>query len=188
MTSVKKFWTAILAIIALVIIGYIQLNSEEQLVVNYHSEEPTFKSKQMVTFAYEPTGQLAYKLTAEEVENFAEQKSTWFTQPVLVIYDKTKAATWTVRSDKAKLTNNRQLYLYDNIVIDNLQVAPQIKQILAQEAFLNMLTQDITSDKQVTIIGPTFQSKGEKMKGNLKEKSAKLLDKVQTIYLPQAHN
>lgn len=188
MSNTRKFFTAILIITALILIGFQQTENGDQLTFEYNSEYPTYQSRQMATLAYEPTGKLGYRLIAQEVEHYAELKDTWFTQPILTVYDKNTQPSWTIKSDRAKLTNSRQLYLYGNIEVENLEANPQIKQLFADNAHIDLITQDITSDSEVTLLGPFFSSTGLKMSGNLRDRSANLIDNVRTEYTPQNQN
>ena len=188
MSTTQKSFTVLLTLIALVLIGLQQTdnNNNDKLKIEYSTEEPTYQSQKMVTLAYEPTGKLGYKLIAEEVKHYAELKNTWFTKPFVTVFSKDAEPGWTIKADRAKLTNSRQLYLYGNIEVDNLEQNPQIKQIIADNAHIDLVTQNISSDSEVTLLGPFFSSTGLKMTGNLREKTANLIDNVATKYTPQS--
>ena len=47
---------------------------------------------------------------------------------------------------------------------------------------MNLVSQDVTSDDQVTLYGRSFNSTGMKMRGNLRTKNAELIEKVKTSY------
>lgn len=49
-------------------------------------------------------------------------------------------------------------------------------------AQINLVTQDVTSEDLVTLYGTTFNSSGLKMRGNLRSKNAELIEKVRTSY------
>jgi lipopolysaccharide export system protein LptC len=188
MSKTQKSFTILLSIVALVLIGLTQTdnNRNEQMAIEYNTEEPTYQSQHMVTLAYEPTGMLGYRLVAEEVKHYAELKDTWFTKPLVTVFNKNTDPGWTIKADQAKLTNSRQLYLYGHIEVNNLEENPQIKQIITDSAHIDLVTQNISSDSEVTLLGPFFSSNGLKMTGNLKEKTANLIDNVTTKYLPQS--
>lgn len=190
MSKTQKIFTVLLSIIALVLIGLQQTENinNNQLIIDYNTDQPTYQSQHMVTLAYEPTGMLGYRLVADEVKHYAELKDTWFTKPLLTVYDKNTEASWTIKSDQAKLTNSRQLYLYGHIQVENLEPNPQIKQIIADNAHIDLITQDITSDSEVTLLGPFFSSTGLRMSGNLQERTANLIDNVVTKYTPQSQS
>lgn len=90
MNKLKSWFTLILAIIALGLIGWNYTNNTEfgdgEIV---DDGQPTYQSKSSISFVYEPTGILGYKLVADDVKNYAQQKFTWFTNPVLTTYSPT---------------------------------------------------------------------------------------------------
>ena len=109
-------------------------------------------------------------------------------QPVLTTFDvndANKVATWSVKADKAKLTNDRMLYLYGHVEITALTPDSQLRRITTDNAQVNLVTQDVSSDDLVTLYGTTFNSSGLKMRGNLRSKTAKLIEKVRTSYETQ---
>ncbi|PHM39748.1 LPS export ABC transporter periplasmic protein LptC [Xenorhabdus mauleonii] len=188
MSKIQSWLIAALVLIALVLIGWnlssVNDDSSSSIVDDGH---PTYQTQEAVTFVYDPEGKLVYKLVADDVKNFADTKLTWFTKPVLTTYDpnspsENPTATWTVSSVKAKLTNDKMLYLYGDVRVNSLTEASQLQQIKTDNATVNLTTQDIASDDRVTITGIGLQSVGMKMRGNLRNKTAELIEKVTTQY------
>jgi lipopolysaccharide export system protein LptC len=130
---------------------------------------------------YSPEGALNYRLIAQHVEYFSADAITWFTQPVTT-FDKDKIPEWSIKADKAKLTNDRMLYLYGHVEVNALTADSQLRKITTDNAQINLITQDVASDDQVTLYGTTFNSSGLKMRGNLRSKNAELIEKVRTSY------
>ena len=151
-----------------------------QVVVN--NNDPTYKSEHTDTLVYNPEGALSYRLIAQHVEYYSDQAVSWFTQPVLTTFDKAKIPTWSVKADKAKLTNDRMLYLYGHVEVNALVPDSQLRRITTDNAQINLVTQDVTSEDLVTLYGTTFNSSGLKMRGNLRSKNAELIEKVRTSY------
>lgn len=180
-----KFWvTIILLLVALGLIGWNLSGSSEDsndgIIVN--DGQPSYQAKDSQTFVHEPSGELAYKLVASEVQNFAQEKITWFTEPVLTTYDPDSTPTWVVRAKKAKLTNDKMLYLYGDVQVESLTTDTQLQRILTESAVVNLTTQDISSEDEVTILGVGLKSVGMKMRGNMRNRSAELIEKVNTYY------
>ncbi len=107
---------------------------------------------------------------------------SWFENPVMTTYDENKIPTWSVRADKAKLTKDRMLYLYGHVEVNSLTQQAQIDRIKTDNAVVNLVTQDVTSEDQVTLYGRSFNSTGMKLRGNLRKKTAELIEKVKTSY------
>ena len=171
--------------LSLAVLGMIGINMAEkddtaQVVVN--NNDPTYKSEHTDTLVYNPEGALSYRLIAQHVEYYSDQAVSWFTQPVLTTFDKDKIPTWSVKADKAKLTNDRMLYLYGHVEVNALVPDSQLRRITTDNAQINLVTQDVTSEDLVTLYGTTFNSSGLKMRGNLRSKNAELIEKVRTSY------
>nr|WP_250845199.1 LPS export ABC transporter periplasmic protein LptC [Escherichia coli] len=97
-------------------------------------------------------------IDCQHVEYYSDQAVSWFTQPVLTTFDKDKIPTWSVKADKAKLTNDRMLYLYGHVEVNALVPDSQLRRITTDNAQINLVTQDVTSEDLVTLYGTTFNS------------------------------
>ncbi|KKF67140.1 lipopolysaccharide transporter, partial [Vibrio parahaemolyticus] len=80
--------------------------------------------------------------------------------------------TWSINADKDKLTEDRMLYLYGHVEVTALVPDAQLRRITTDNAQINLVTQDVTSEDLVTLYGTTFNSSGLKMRGNLLNKNA----------------
>lgn len=191
MSNAKKWLIVILSLVVLGLIGWNlagnDSNSAEDKVIN--DGQPNYQTDDSVTFVYNPTGNLAYKLVSEKIDNYTEGKITWFSKPVLTTYNEAGEPTWAVKAFKARLTNDRILYLYSDVQVDSLTKESQIQRITTESAVVNLTTQDVSSDDKVTIIGQGLNSTGMKMKGNLRTKTAELIEDVKTHYVlqPEEH-
>jgi len=182
MSKTRRWVIIVLALIVLVLIGVNLADREQPAPVNANSSDPTYKSEHTDTVVYNPEGALNYRLIAQHVEYFSAEAITWFTQPVLTTFDKDKTPVWSIKADKAKLTNDRMLYLYGHVEVNALTADAQLRKITTDNAQINLVTQDVTSDDQVTLYGTTFHSTGLKMRGNLRSKTAELIEKVRSSY------
>ncbi|WP_313118670.1 LPS export ABC transporter periplasmic protein LptC [Pantoea septica] len=179
MSKSRRWITLILALIALVLIGWnLTSQDDSSAPVAANDQEPTYTSANSNTVVYNPQGALAYKLVSDKVTYFATDEVSWFDKPVMTTYDENKVPTWSVRADKAKLTKDRMLYLYGHVEVNTLTQDSQLQRIKT----VNLVSQDVTSDDQVTLFGRGFNSTGMKMRGNLRTKNAELIEKVKTYY------
>jgi len=181
--SKTRRWVIILlslAILVLIGVNLADRDDTEQVVVN--NNDPTYRSENTDTVVYSPEGALNYRLIAQHVEYFSEEALSWFTQPVLTTFDKDKVPTWSIKSDKAKLTDDRMLYLYGHVEVNALTADSQLRKITTDNAQINLITQDVTSNDLVTLYGTTFNSSGLKMRGNLRSKNEELIEKVRPSY------
>lgn len=183
MSKTRRWITLILALVAIVLIGWnLTGNDSDSDAAKSDSTEPTYMSDNSHTVVYNPEGGLSYKLVSDKVTYFQAEAISWFDNPVMTTYDENKIPTWSVRADKAKLTNDRMLYLYGHVEVNSLTKDAQLERIKTDNAQINLTTQDVTSDDQVTLYGSSFNSTGMKMRGNLRKKTAELIEKVKTSY------
>ncbi|QIQ22324.1 LPS export ABC transporter periplasmic protein LptC [Zophobihabitans entericus] len=180
----KKSWIYIILIVLAISIYYYQTGPD---AVDYDpslsaSEAPTYQSNDMLTVVYDPSGDLLYKIVATKVQYFENTGETHFENPNVTLYDKEKSASWNAKSNTAILTKNRILYLYEQVEFNNLTPNAQLERISMDNAKVNLITQIITSEDEVKIQGPGFYSTGDKLRGNLREKTANLLENVKTYY------
>jgi len=183
MSTAKRWTIYLLMVIVLILIGWnlADFNNKSQ-VEAVNNNDPTYQSQHSVTIVYSPTGKLSYKLVAEAAKYYTADELSWFTQPVMTLFDENAVATWSVRADRAKLTKDRMLYLYGQVEVNSLTTTSQLEKIKTDNAQVNLITQDVSSDDEVTLFGTNFTSNGMKMRGNLREKTAELIDKVKTNY------
>ena len=182
MSKTRRWVIILLSLVALVLIGLNLADKEDSGPVTTNAGDPTYKSEHTDTVVYSPEGALSYRLIAEHVEYFSDQSLSWFTRPVLTTFDAAKVPTWSIKADKAKLTNDRMLYLYGHVEINALTEDAQLRKITTDNAQVNLITQDVSSDDLVTLYGTTFNSSGLRMRGNLRSKNAELIEKVRTSY------
>ncbi|MGK7246947.1 LPS export ABC transporter periplasmic protein LptC [Buttiauxella agrestis] len=182
MSKTRRWVIILLSLLVLILIGVNLVDKDAVAPPTVNTNEPTYKSEHSTTLAYSPEGALNYRLVAEHVEYFSETAVSWFTNPVMTQYDENKVATWSLRADRAKLTNDWMLYLYGNVVLTALTPDSQLRKITTDNAQVNLVTQDVASDDQVTLYGTSFNSTGLKMRGNLRSKNAELIEKVRTSY------
>lgn len=182
MSKTRRWVIILLSLAVLVLIGVNLTDRDDDSEVAVNNSDPTYRSEHTDTVVYSPEGALNYRLIAQHVEYFSDQAVSWFTQPVLTTFDENKVPTWSIRSDKAKLTDDRMLYLYGHVEVNALTAESQLRKITTDNAQINLITQDVTSNDLVTLYGTTFNSSGLKMRGNLRSQNAELIEKVRTSY------
>lgn len=183
MSKTRRWITLLLTLIAIILIGWnLTGNDDDRGQVETNGQEPTYTSANSSTVVYNPTGSLSYKLVSDKVTYFSDDEISWFDNPLMTTYDENKIPAWSVRADKAKLTKDRMLYLYGHVEVNSLAKDAQLERIKTDNAQVNLVTQDVMSNDQVTLYGRSFNSTGMKMRGNLRTKTAELIEKVKTNY------
>ena len=154
----------------LVLIGVNLADRDDTQAEVVNTSDPTYKSDHSDTVVYSPEGALNYRLVAQHVEYFSDDGTSWFTQPVLTTFDTDKVPTWSIKSDRAKLTNDRMLYLYGHVEVNALTADAQLRK-LRRITPRSTGHPDVTSQDLVTLYGTTFNSSGLRMRGNLRSKT-----------------
>lgn len=90
--------------------------------------------------------------------------------------------SWKLSADQAKITDDKILYLDNNVAIQSLLPESKIHSLNTSSAVVNLTTQDITSDTMVSVAGQGFTTTGKSMIGNLRQQVATLKEQVQTHY------
>ncbi|MDT9587254.1 MAG: LPS export ABC transporter periplasmic protein LptC [Candidatus Arsenophonus melophagi] len=182
--SACKFWfNIILIIMVLALIGWNLVDFHQQkLPTMINNNQSNYQIGHAVTHVYDPMGKLAYKLITDETQYFSSNKSSFFINPVLTRYDTKSIPSWRICAKSATLTNDNMLYLHANVQVNNLNPTSDLQQILTENAIINLMTQDVSCNKKVTIIGLGFRSVGMQMQGNMKTHSIELIENVKTYY------
>lgn len=182
MSKTRRWIIFLLALAVLVMIGINLADKNTPPAPGVNGNTPTYQSEKSTTLAYNPEGALNYRLVADRAEYYSADGISWFTKPVMTSYDKNKVATWAISADRAKLTSDNMLYLYGHVEVNALAPDSQLRKITTDNATVNLVTQDVSSENLVTLYGTTFNSSGLKMRGNLRDKTARLIDKVKSSY------
>ena len=156
MSKARRWVIIVLSLAVLVMIGINMAEKDDTAQVVVNNNDPTYKSEHTDTLVYNPEGALSYRLIAQHVEYYSDQAVSWFTQPVLTTFG--------------------------HVEVNALVPDSQLRRITTDNAQINLVTQDVTSEDLVTLYGTTFNSSGLKMRGNLRSKNAELIEKVRTSY------
>ncbi|OCG25824.1 LPS export ABC transporter periplasmic protein LptC [Gilliamella sp. Fer1-1] len=150
------------------------------------SDKPIYQSDDMLTDIYDLSGELVYKIESSNVRYFDDAGKTAFDLPNLTLYDQNHVATWHIKAKKAELTNDKLLYLYTDVQLDNLTQEAQLKQVKTDNAVVDLTSQIVTSKDPVIINGVGFYSTGVGLAGDLHAKTANILENVKTYYNTEA--
>jgi len=82
----------------------------------------------------------------------------------------------------ATLTRDKLLYLNEQVILTNLLPDSQLHKVMTDNARVDLTTQMVTSSDPVTIEGTNFSSTGTGLLGNLRNKTADILENVKTYY------
>ncbi|MGL9759729.1 MAG: LPS export ABC transporter periplasmic protein LptC [Symbiopectobacterium sp.] len=183
MNKTERWLTALLTLIVLILIDCNLMDQDSAPQTETQDNvAPTYTSDETITRVFNLQGSLNYRLVAQRVEYFNAEQLTWFTAPVAILFNEQGSATWSVKADRAKLKKDNMLFLYGHVEVNSLIDDSQLRQIKTDNLQVNLATQDIASNDEVTLYGASFLSNGMKMRGNLRKKTAELIEKVKTSY------
>ncbi|CUR53695.1 Lipopolysaccharide export system protein LptC [Serratia symbiotica] len=143
---------------------------------------PIYQIKKIITISYNSIGKINYKLKAENIICNKKNELNMLNKVIIGFFDKNSSNTWLICSNYAKLNHNKILYLYGNVIINNLNSILKIQKIKTNNAQINLINQNIFSNEKVIFYGKNFISYGMKMYGNLKTKKIELINNVKTKY------
>ena len=185
-------WNIILSVIALGLLAWFyRLNQDDNHFTELIKSEdrPEYIGQKMETVVYSPSGKKQYLATSLQVEYYTADGHTDFQQPKVTLLElnmpnanTAEKESWELRADKARLTKDNMLYLEGNVVAQSLSPLSRLQRIETESAVVNLTTQDIRSDKMVTLNGQNFSSTGLKLTGNLQQQVANLKEQVKTHY------
>ncbi|RKS86020.1 lipopolysaccharide export system protein LptC [Orbus hercynius] len=180
----KKNIIYILLIILIIGIYYYQREeSNANLVETIDlATQPIYQSDRMETTIYDPVGNLSYKIIASQVKHFDSQGETLFQMPNITLYNRDVIETWHISANQSTLTRDKLLYLEGNVILQNILPDSQLQKIITDNATVDLTTQVVTSKDFVTIEGTNFTSTGTGLFGNLRNKTADILENVKTYY------
>ncbi|SNC59054.1 LPS export ABC transporter periplasmic protein LptC [Sodalis endosymbiont of Henestaris halophilus] len=130
----------VLGLLALVLIGWNVMeidSSPAQAPIN--TIEPTYQSEYTTMVVYNKVGGIQYKLIADQMNYFSESQITWLTQPIATTFDEKTVPIWILKADKAKLTQDKKLYLYGHVQMDILNDSSHPTRITTNNTIINLV-------------------------------------------------
>ncbi|CAJ0993351.1 LPS export ABC transporter periplasmic protein LptC [Pantoea sp. Nvir] len=183
MSKSRRWITLILALIALLLLGWNLTSKDESSALSAtKNQTSTYISMNSNTIIYNTEGALIYRITSDKITYFTVNKVSWFHNPAITTYDEHQVPNWSARADTARLSNDHMLYLYGHVEVNTLMHNSQLQFIKTDSARVSLISQNVTSNDKVIFFGRGFRSAGMKMCGNLKKKTAQLIGKVKTYY------
>ncbi len=89
-----------MTVIVLALIGWNMTDFSDETTRPVNDQDPTYQSQHTVTVVYNPAGKLNYKLVAEDAKYYTAGELSWFTQPVMTLFDENAVATVSSRRSR----------------------------------------------------------------------------------------
>ncbi len=174
----------ILIIIVAILIGwYFKLQQDSDNLENLIKREgqPEYVGDKIITSVYDNSGKIQYLAQADEIKNYEETGKVELVNPLLNLFNNiTALKEWKITSSDAEISKDKMLHLVGNVKIYSLNSESKLQQIETEELFINLNTQDISTDKDIHASGVGLYTKGKGFIGNLKKQIGTLKSNVKT--------
>lgn len=179
----KYIWQLLLLISGSLAAIYLLLDNNTELATsNTTTAKPIIYSSNVINSSFTKDGKLNYRLAAEQIEFAIETNQTTFTAPILTVFHNGIKKEWLVTANKAILSKSRYIKLSGNVTLRNLNQSLLFNNITTETLDLDLESKDFSTLKPIVLSGENILSSGTGLKGNLKKKAVKILEKVKTKY------
>lgn len=164
--------------------GYYLLDKERKadIQVAPNFELPMFSGDKLSNTSYDQKGTRNYVITSLHLDYYSKSGNTIFEKPILKVYQDGKLLEWRVTAQKGILTNSNELTLYDNVIAKSMLPDSSFDYLGTSKLSIQLESRDFWTDTEVTLKGLQFETKGQAMKGNFAERTARLYNHVQGRY------
>jgi len=144
--------------------------------------QPDFIAAGLQSSGFDEQGKLAYRIRAERMEYFTELEMTTFANPLVRVYPSLGQALWEISAREGILTDQNRVVLQKDVKIKNLSDSKYISELDTSLLEVDLSTNQVSSDRPVTLKGPQYDLQGVGMQGDLTNQTLTLLDKVNAVY------
>lgn len=172
----------LLFLIALVAwqLSKVELAPETPVTAEHY--QPDFVSKDLVTTRFDVNGKRTERLEAAYAEYYQILEQATFDKPVIYMFDDQGQEEWKLTADTGVLNTDDNVIMRDKVHLDGLLPTSFISTLDTPYLELDLVTQDVRSNREVKILGQDFQTEGVGLKGHLDRKYFELLDQGHAIY------
>lgn len=181
--SLSRIIYALLFLVASYSVYYLySRHGQEAIQVTPDIELPTLSGKNIENITYNENGVRNYRVASKYLDHYAKSGNTVFEYPALSVYREGDVEEWRITADRGILDSEQVLTLHGNVLAKNLLPDAGFDTMATDKLLIHLKNRDFWADSQVLLVGPQFETKGRKMKGNFGDNTATLYDKVQGRY------
>lgn len=173
---------AVLFIVALACWRVLDRKPDELAGPKKEHFQPDFVVHDVVTRQYDKQGRLTERLTSRYGEYFRAIEMANLQQPELTLYNESGVPEWRVKAKEGVWNANDSAVLRNEVHADGLLPDSFVKTLDTEYMELDLTNQDVRSNKQVLVVGPSFQTQGVGLRGNLNTRYFELLEQSHAIY------
>ncbi len=156
--------------------------AQEAVQVTPDMELPTLSGTNIENITYNEKGVRSYRVASKFLDHYAKSGNTVFEYPALSVFREGSVEEWRITADRGILDSEQVLTLHGNVLAKNLLPGASFDTMATDKLLIHLKNRDFQADSQVLLVGPRFETKGNKMKGNFGENTATLYEKVQGRY------
>ncbi len=148
----------------------------------YRAIQPDFTAQGLVLRVYAEDGQLAHKISADEMTHFSPIKLTELERPVYVVTTSDRTSQWQVVAEAGSFYDDKNLVLERGVRIAKLNTSDFMERAETSYLVIDTTLETMETDQPVTLYGRDFVVRGEGLQADLRAQTLELTKHVQTIY------
>ena len=153
-----------------------------------NTHQPDYTMENFTITSMGDTGKPRQRLQSTFMAHYPDDDSSEFTKPHITVF-RTGEAPWEIYSERGWVAGGRELIvLRGDVLIENPQ-APIGRRLrmVTQDLHVRTDEESASTDRPVTITGPTSVTRANGMRAYLKEGRLHLLSKVRGTYAPKSN-
>ncbi|MBD1389890.1 LPS export ABC transporter periplasmic protein LptC [Neiella sp. HB171785] len=178
---------SVLLLVAALMFNAVMDSGEEPVQESnlWGSYEPDYVAHNLFNRNYDESGRLESTVFAETMESYPDLAMTIFAKPEVTIYDKNtdKLPTWHVSaSEGSHYPKQQQLQLRGSVTIRAKDPSSQIQTMTTPFLVLEIESNQMHTDENVTATGLGLLMKGLGLKADLNAEYIQVLQQVESVY------
>lgn len=149
---------------------------------------PDFIAESLSSESFDSEGKLSYMINAGRMEHYNKlfngTSVTRFEYPQYTLFPKNNDAPWQISANEGTLYNSNRVKLQNNVLLVSTDETSLIREIHGKYLELDLITNIISSEDKIEVIGTNFVMNGTGLIVDLNTKQVTLTNHEQTIYQP----
>lgn len=167
---------------------YWQIQSKDQQAIQSvdRSKQPDYIADDLRSTEYNEQGLVNNKIYAEHMEYFENKNTSYFTNPIFLIYPNDGKSPWHIQSAKGQLNKaTGKVRLEKDVIIKAMNPEEPIQTLKTTYLDVNLNSKIMTTDDIVYVTGNGFEVQGKGLYANMNTQIVTLNNEVQGIYEPE---
>ena len=192
MSHSKHIFFGFLLLVSLGVFGWLYVQSESQplTVTQSTDHRPDAQGINVTVKQFNTDGQLSSRMQTSRMTHYAENDTTYFVKPHLVVY-RPPQAPWTIQSLQGRAENgDEKITLWQQVKIQQPASKQKVATTITTERISYFPNKKfVTTDKPITMRQPGLEVKSVGMNAYVDQGRVDLLSKAQARYVdPEAQS